>query len=232
MWRFILGILPPLYAFAHARGKAERYIVEYAYMPTTQKHSGFYKLKQSKRGFYKIEERWVHFDSEMESKIVKRLIKHGFTNDKWHRYGLGIASNIFRYTPDVHLSIMHDGMNRRALVEFKPIATTQFPKKARLRMIASAHFYKDALCFLYIEKTKQWYLIERNGLLLRTEEPTPGIVPVSKLPRPRVMIPIIGPYGRIYWERPGMFVLRKTGDGIRFVVGEVFGRPKTRRRRR
>lgn len=195
-------------------------------MPTTQKARHYFKLKQSKRGFYKIEDRWVHFDSQMESTIVKRLIKHGFTHGRWHRYGLGIASSMFRYTPDVHLSILHDGMNRRALVEFKPISTTRFNKKARLRMIASSHFYKDALCFLYIEKTKQWYLIERNGLLLRTEEPAPGIVPVSELPRPRVMIPIVGAHGRIYWERPGMFVLRKTGDGIGFIMGEVFGRAK------
>ncbi|MGY4893418.1 MAG: hypothetical protein ACO1N2_01850 [Candidatus Saccharimonadota bacterium] len=198
-------------------------------MPIAQKQKRYIRQRKSKPGFYEVEGKRVHFDSMMEATIIKRLIKHGFTSGRWHRYRLGIASSFFRYTPDVHLSIMHDGMNRRALVEFKPLSTTQFTKKARLRMIASAHFYKDALCFLYVEKSKQWYLIERNGLLLRTEEPKPGIVPVSELPRPRVMIPIVGAYGRVYWERPGMFILRKTGDGIGFVVGEVFGRPKNRR---
>jgi len=97
-------------------------------------------------------------------------------------------------------------------------------------MLASAHFFKDALCFLYIERTRQWYLIEQDGKLLKTNEPVPGVVSVSKLPRPRVMMPVIGPYGRIYWERPGMFLLRKTSDGIQFVVKEVFGQPKRRRK--
>lgn len=190
------------------------------------------KMRKSVSGYHWIENKLVRTDSLMEAAIIKRLIKHGFSSGKWRRYGFGIATSLFRYTPDVHLSILHDGMNRRALVEFKPISTTQFPMKARRRMLASARFFKDALCFLYIEKTKQWYLIEQNGKLLRTSEPLPGIVPVSQLPRPRVMIPIIGPYGRIYWERPGMFVLRKTGDGIGFVIGEVFGRSKERRRYR
>jgi hypothetical protein len=180
-------------------------------------------------GFHVIEGKFVHTDSLMEAKIIQRLVRHGFSGHKWRRYRFGITASVFRYTPDVHLSILHDNINRRALVEFKPNATIEFSKKARLRMLASAHFFKDALCFLYIEKTKQWYLIERGGKLLRTSEPTPGIVPVAKLPRPRTMIPVVGAYGRVYWERPGMFLLRKTGDGIQFVVEEIFGRPGRRK---
>lgn len=189
-------------------------------------------LKRAIAGFRNIEGTLVYTDSEMEATIIRRLATHGFSKGRWHRYHFGIATSLFRYTPDVHLSILHNDMNRRALVEFKPIATTQFPKKDRLRMLASARFFKDALCFLYIEKTKQWYLIERDGKLLRTTEPVPGIVPVANLPRPRVMIPIIGPYGRVYWERPGMFVLRKTGDGIGFAVRELFGQKNKRRNSR
>lgn len=187
-------------------------------------------MRSAVPGFHYIENKWVHTDSQMEARIIKRLVQNGFSGYRWQRYRFGVAASIFRYTPDVHLSIMHDSMNRRALVEFKPIDTRQFNKKARIRMLASARFFKDALCFLYIEKTRQWYLIERNGRLLRTEQPVPGIAPVSKLPRPRVMMPIIGAHGRVYWERPGMFLLRKTGDGIQFAIEEIFGRPRGRRR--
>jgi len=189
-------------------------------------------LSPSKPGWHKIENEWVYTDSIMEATIIKRLVTHGFSNGRWHRYRFGIATSLFRYTPDVHLSILHNDMDRRALVEFKAISTSQFPKKDRLRMIASSKFFKDALCFLYIEKTKQWYIIEPTGKLFRTNEPKPGFIPVSQLPRPQVLIPYYNAYtGRLYWERPGMFFLRKTADGIGFAVGEVFGKPKVRRKR-
>lgn len=190
------------------------------------------QLKQFKAipGFRKIEDKWVYTDSRMEADIIQQLVSHGFSGYKWHRYYFGIGIGLFHYTPDVHLSILHDGMNRRALVEFKALSATQFKKKDRLRMLASAHFFKDALCFLYVAYTKQWYLIETGGKLTKIAQPVPGFVPVSNLPKPTTMIPIIGPHGRIYWERPGMFMLRKTGDGIQFVIEEVFGRPKRRRK--
>ena len=182
----------------------------------------------SKRGFRKIENRWVYTDSEMEARIIRRLVKHGFSN-MWHRYGFGISASLFRYTPDVHLSILHDNMIRRALVEFKPVSVSQFSKKKRLRMISASKFFKDALCFLYIEKTKQWYLIEANGELQKTSEPTPGTIPVKQLPRPRLIIPIYSvKTGRIYWERPGMFMLRKTLDGVGYVASELTGRRRRR----
>ncbi len=180
------------------------------------------RLSSSIRGFHNIDGRVVFTDSNMEAKIIRRLIKHGFEG-RWHRYGFGTAVGIFRYTPDVHLSIRHDDMNRRALVEFKPYSASQFAKRDRLRMLAASKFFRDALCFLYVERTQQWYLIEVNGSLLKTNEPTPGFVPISELPRPRFMVPIFNRYGRIYWERPGMFVARKTAGGIGFMLREVFG---------
>lgn len=194
------------------------------------KPSGRGYFLPSKRGYRKIEEEYVYTDSEMEATIIRRLVRHGFSN-RWHRYRRGIAIGIFRYTPDVHLSILHDGMTRRALVEFKPLSTAQFSMKDRRRMLAAAKFFKDALCFLYIEKTHQWYLVEINGSLLKTSEPLPGSVPVRELPRPRIMIPIYSRHGRVYWERPGMFLARKTSDSIGFIIQEVFGRPRTKRRR-
>jgi len=189
-------------------------------------------LSPAKPGWHKIENKWTHTDSLMEATIIKRLVAHGFDNGRWHRYRFGINKNLFRYTPDVHLSILHNDMSRRALIEFKPRTTAEFKKKDRLRMVAASKFYRDALCFLYIEKTKQWYIIEPTGKLFRVNEPKPGFVPVSKLPRPRFLIPYYHPsIGRVYWENPGKLILRKTMDGVGYAFSEVFHGPRARRRR-
>lgn len=185
----------------------------------------------SKPGKHTIESKTIWVDSQMEARIIRRLVKRGFSN-RWHRYRFGIATSLFRYTPDVHLSILHDSINRRALVEFKPFSTKQFKEKDRMRMLAAAKFFKDALCFLYIEKTKQWYLIEPNGSLVKTTQPTPGITPIAQLPRPRIMIPTYNRYGRMYWERPGIFMLRKTADGLGFMIKEMFGTSAKRKNQR
>ncbi len=190
-----------------------------------------FKQRRALAGFHKIADRWVYTDSLMEAAIIKRLEANGF-HDKWHRYQLGVGVGIFRYTPDVHLSVLHDNVNRRALVELKPFSASDFKKKDRLRMLAAAKFYKDAICLLYVEKKKQWYFIEIDGSLTKTECPLPGILTMKELPRPRFMVPVMNRYGRLYWERPGMFVLRKVGDGIGFMVQEVFGTKPVRRRRR
>ena len=181
----------------------------------------------AKSGFHRIDGRWVYTDSLMEARIIRRLVKAGFSG-KWRRYGFGISASIFRYTPDVHLSIMHDGMIRRALVEFKPVSEMQFNKKSRLRMIAAAKFFKDALCFLYIEDTRQWYIVEVDGSLVKTGQPVPGGVAVSKLPRPRFMLPIYSKSGRVYWERPGMYLVRQTVDGVGYIVSELLRGGKKR----
>ena len=125
-----------------------------------------------------------------------QLVARGFS-DKWYRYRFGVGVGIFRYTPDVHLSILHDSMNRRALVEFKPSSVDQFNKRDRMRMLAAAKFFKDALCMLYVEKTKQWYIVEPDGFLVKTVEPAPGITPIAQLPRPRVMIPVYNRYSKL-----------------------------------
>jgi uncharacterized protein YchJ len=194
----------------------------------SKQNDAIYSKYPARKGFRRIENRWVYTDSEMEARIIRRLVTHGFSG-RWHRYGFGISASLFRYTPDVHLSIMHDSMIRRALVEFKPVSAGQFSKKQRLRMLSASKFFKDALCMLYVERTKQWYFIEADGELQKTTEPTPGTIPIARLPRPRLMVPTYNPItGRMYWERPGMFILRKTLDGVGYVARELTGRRKRR----
>lgn len=187
------------------------------------------KRALAKSGYHIIDSRRIRTDSQMEATIIKRLVDHGFAG-KWRRPRGGLAFGFSHYTPDVELCILHDSMNRRALVEFKAFSATEFSIKSRRRMLAAAKFYRDALCFLYIEKTKQWYLIEHDGSLLKTTEPTPGGVSIAQLPRPKLMIPVYNRYGRRYWTRPSTLITKKTADGLEFVVKAFFYSPRRRRR--
>lgn len=185
--------------------------------------------KQAKSGWHIIDDKMIRTDSEMEARIIRRLVSHGFSG-KWRRTRGGLAFGFNQYTPDVELCILHDSMNRRALVELKPFSPRDFPVKRRRAMVAISHFYYDALCFLYVEKTRSWYLIERDGSLLKTSEPIPGGIPISNLPRPKLMIPVWNRYGRRYVTRPGTFIAKKTADGLEFIVKTFFYSPKRRRR--
>lgn len=188
------------------------------------------RRSKAKPGYHAVDNKHIRTDSVMELTIIKRLVAHGFTG-KWRRPRGGIAFGFAHYTPDVELCILHDSMNRRALVEFKAFSATEFSKKDRRRMLASAKFYHDVLCFLYVEKTSQWYLIDRNLSLLKTTEPTPGGVTIDKLPRPKMMIPVYNRYGRRYWTRPHVFLAKKTADGLEFIVKTFFYSPRKSRRK-
>ncbi len=187
--------------------------------------------KLAKPGWHIIDDKMIRTDSLMEAKIIKHLVKSGFAS-KWRRPRGGIAFGFSSYTPDVELCILHDSMNRRALVEFKAFDVREFTPRDRRRMLATAHFYKDALCFLYIDTTKQWYLIDLDGKLLKTTEPTPGGITIDKLPHPRLMIPVYNRYGRRYWTRPHILLAKKTADGLEFIVKSLFSSPQKVKRRR
>lgn len=190
-----------------------------------------YQYRQrAKPGYYSIDDKRTRFDSKMESEIVRRLSNHGF-KDRWRRPRGGLAYGFSHYTPDVELCILHDSMNRRALVEFKPFSASEFPPKRRRAMLGAAHFYKDALCFLYVEKTQQWYLIDLGGSLLRTTEPIPGGITIDQLPKPRLMIPVYNTYGRRYWTRPHVLLAKKTADGLSFIIKAFFYTPRKSRRK-
>jgi hypothetical protein len=167
----------------------------------------------------------------MEATIIERLVSHGFTG-RWRRLRRGLAFGFSSYTPDVELSILHDSMNRRALVEFKAFSAREFTMSRRRAMLGAAHFYNDALCLLYIEATQRWYLIEKDGSLLLTSEPTPGGVLISQLPNPRMRIPVWNRYGRSYFTRPSTLIMKKTADGLEFLVKTFFySAGKTKRRK-
>lgn len=173
----------------------------------------------------------VHTDSQMEAMIIRSLVQHGFSG-KWRRMRYGIAYGKFKSTPDLELCILHDGMNRRALVELKAFTASEFKKSDRERMLAAAKYYGDAVCLLYIQKTKQWHFIEPGGKLVRMDAPVPGGVSIDELPEPIARIPFWNSYGRGYTSRPGIFILNKTMDEIEYVAKGLFGTRKRRRQRR
>lgn len=172
----------------------------------------------------------IHTDSDMEAAIITWLVGHGFAG-KWRRMRYGLAYGWYRYTPDVELSILHDSMNRRALVEFKAFSASEFTMDRRRAMLAVSRFYSDALCYLYIHKTDRWYLIERNGDLLATSLPTSSGIPIDNLPKPKLMIPVWNRYGRGYVTRPSTLLLKKTADGLEFIVKAFVYSPRRRIRR-
>ena len=186
---------------------------------------------RAKPGWHIIDEKMIRTDSIMEATIIQRLANHGFSR-KWRRMRRGIAFGMFRYTPDVELCILHDSMNRRALVEFKAFSALEFTMDRRKAMLAISHFYHDSLCYLYVEQTRQWFMIERDGTLLKTSEPTPGGVSIDQLPKPKIMIPVWNAYGRSYITRPSTLLLKKTADGLEFIVKSFIYSTKSRRRRR
>lgn len=181
----------------------------------------YYRLK-AKPSWQVIDGKMVYLDSIMEAKIIQRLVVAGFSK-KWRRTFSGLAFGRSHYTPDIELCVLHDSMNRRALVEFKPNKPSDFPLKRRLAMIASSRYYSDALCMLYIERSKQWYMIEPGGNLLRTEPPTPGGITINELPTPRISVPVILTYGRIYRSRPLAAIGTLTAHGLEFGINVAFG---------
>ena len=186
--------------------------------------------RQAKPGWHIIDDKMIRTDSQMEAMIIQRLVDHGFAG-KWRRMRRGIAFGTSRSTPDLELCILHDGMNRRALVELKAFSVTEFTIKDRERMRAASKFYGDAVCFLYIEQTKQWYFIEPYGSLTKTGEPLPGGIPITGIPSPKLRIPIWNRYGRSYFTRPSTLVMKKTADGLEFIVRSFFYSPKKQRKR-
>jgi len=187
--------------------------------------------KQAKPGWHIIDDKMIRTDSQMEAKIIQRLVDHGFAG-KWRRMRRGIAFGTSRSTPDLELCVLHDGMNRRALVELKAFSATEFTSKDRERMKAASKFYGDAICLLFIEQAKQWYFIEPHGSLTKTVEPTPGGVVIDMLPSPKIQIPIWNRYGRSYLTRPSTLIMKKTADGLEFIVRSFFYSPGKHRKRR
>ena len=176
-----------------------------------------YFYKHAKRGKYPIDGREVYCDSESEAKFIQKLTANGFSG-KWSKSKRGIAYGLSRYTPDVELSVFHDEINVRALVEFKHSSITEFAPKRRIAMRAAAKFYSHAICLAYVGKLDQWYFIEPNGRAVKTMPPKPGVLLFNELPKPRLTIPIATSHGRWYATRPQTLFFKKTADGLEFIV--------------
>ena len=187
--------------------------------------------RPAKSGYHLIENKMIYTDSEMEAKLITWLSIHGFEG-KWRRTRHGIAFGWHRYTPDAELCILHDSMNRRALVEFKAFSATEFTVDRRRAMLAVSRFYGDALCLLYVAKTRKWYIVESGGGLVETARPTPGGVSINELPKPHFMIPVWSNFGRSYFTRPSTLLLKKTADGLDFMVKNFAYSPRRRSRRK
>lgn len=189
-------------------------------------------MRRGNRHWAEIDGKTVFVDSNMEEVFIKRLANNGFSG-KWRRSKIGLGTGFARYTPDVELSVLdRDGMNRHALVEFKSQSASEFTPLRRMAMRAVSKFYKDSICLLYVEHMKTWYQIEPHGKLHKIDPPTPGMLPLRELSRPRIAIPVMNQYGRIYFVRPGHLILKKTADGMEFIVRIIAGSPKYRRRRK
>lgn len=184
--------------------------------------------QKAKSGYRLIDDKMIRVDSQMEGDIIELLVARGFAG-KWRRMRRGIAFGWHRYTPDVELCVLHDSMNRRALVEFKAFSATEFTADRRRAMLAVSRFYGDAICLLYVFSSKRWYIIEPGGGLSPTSQPTPGGVLIDELPKPRLMIPVWSRYGRSYLTRPNTLLLKKTADGLEFIVKSFVYSPRHRK---
>ena len=107
----------------------------------------------------------------------------------------------------------------------------EFTIDRRKAMLVVSRFYGDAVCMLYVASGKKWYLIEPGGKLSPTPPPAPGGVSIDELPKPRLMIPVWNKYGRSYSTRPRKLLLKKTADGLEFIVKAFVYSPRKRHQR-
>lgn len=185
----------------------------------------------AKPGWHEIDGQRVHTDSLAEAAFIKRLVNDGFSK-KWRRTCTGIRSGRAHYTPDLELSIDAKGQPRRGLVEYKSQSATELTMKDRRRFNGIVKYYSNALPFLYVHKTKQWYLINPDGKLTKTSQPIPGTLLIDELSKPVFTIPTFNRYARVYQVRPLNFIANLIADGLESGVNIIFGMNKGRNRRR
>ncbi|MNY76539.1 hypothetical protein D3C86_2161560 [compost metagenome] len=66
-------------------------------------------------------------------------------------------------------------------------------------------------------------MIEPGGKLMKVEPPTPGGITINELPKPRISVPVILTYGRIYRSRPLAAIGTITAHGLEFGINVAFG---------
>jgi hypothetical protein len=185
--------------------------------------------QKAKPSWQIIDGKMIYVDSAMENRVIRQLISDGFSK-KWRRTFSGIATGSSHYRPDIELCILHDSMNRRAVVELKSKSASEFKQDRRMAMLAASKYYGDAVCMLYVEQGRKWYFLELDGSLQPTGHPMPGGVEISKLRRPRVSVPVLLIHGQVYRSRLLAAIGILTAHGLEFGIKTFFGTPKKRRR--
>lgn len=124
----------------------------------------------------------VHVDSQNEKKLIEWFESNGFSG-LWRRSEIGAVVGKSRYTNDFELSVLHDGVTKRAIVEAKPYKSALTPSIVK-RMQGIASFYKTDLFLLFSRRDNSWHRIDlATGTLIKYDTPLPGLKPLSKLPR-------------------------------------------------
>lgn len=174
----------------------------------------------------------IFVDSNLEEKILSNLEATGFA-ERWRRleHGLNVGAN--NYTPDLELSVQHDGLTHRALVEIKPYKQAFTPYISE-RMRGVAKHYATNLLLLYADKENTWYRVDiKTGELENFGVPIPGMLPISKLYKP-ITLPAKRVYNHTYVKkfRPVMGALNLTAKLVADSAEAIVVGPKKLKHRR
>lgn len=125
----------------------------------------------------------IRVDSKLEATVIQWLEANGYSGC-WRRSDKGLHAGGANYTPDLELGVELDGKTYLALIEIKPALHFMTPYIKR-RMIATSKHYFAELLFVYADKEKQWYRLDKTSHeLFLCELPPPSRISENKLYRP------------------------------------------------
>lgn len=173
---------------------------------------------------------WV--DSNQEEALIRWAEANGF-HDRWMRRYHGVSYGGNNYTPDLELSVQHEEMTHRALVESKPYLKKFTPYVSRRMRGIAKHYFTDLL-LLYVHDTNSWYRVDvKTGRLSDFGVPIPGKNPISTIYSPWTKkAPKI--YAHTYRQRmqPMKIALKITVNVLEDVMYAIVAPKKKSRRRR
>ncbi|HXH26857.1 MAG TPA: hypothetical protein VNG90_03095 [Candidatus Acidoferrum sp.] len=175
----------------------------------------------------------IKFDSNLEEKVVKWLVEHGYQNH-WRRMDRGLNVKRFNYTPDLELALQIDGQTHRALVEIKPRFEFLSADIARRMAGVAKHYFTDTL-LVYVDQGQAWYRLDLKTLnLVPTILPPPGAIPINKL-RESWKINAKSVYShhyvkRVEWEKWPLVLLGGAMKALLLLLGSIVGPSKPTKR--